>query len=182
MDQGKIIYTLISRDVTVLAEFADATGNFTQISRDVINRIDAYTSRKMRCAYNVLYSYSSYAYNDTIHFHIMVEAGLIFLCMADASFVKRRAYAFLIDIRNLFIQKFGSSWQSAIAYAMNAQFSRILADRAVAFIFTCTYYCRISSLRIPTATNFSPSNMRYYWLFSSDFLVRRSEDCANRIY
>lgn len=67
-------------------------------------------------------------YNDNIHFHIMVEryclillqlltfSGLIFLCMADASFVKRRAYAFLIDVRNLFLSKFGTSWQSAIAY------------------------------------------------------------------
>lgn len=48
--QGKIIYTLISRDVTVLTEFAEATGNFSVISREVINRIDAYTSRKMSYA------------------------------------------------------------------------------------------------------------------------------------
>jgi hypothetical protein len=35
----------------------------------------------------------------------MVDAGLIYLCMADAVFAKRRAYGYLIDIRNLFIGK-----------------------------------------------------------------------------
>lgn len=70
-------------------------------------------------------------YNNDIHFHIQVEQGLTFLCMADATFAKRRAYAFLVDIRGLFLSTFGDSWQHAIAHAMNAQFAKKLADRAV---------------------------------------------------
>jgi len=81
--------------------------------------LDAFTSRKV-----------SYEYNTDIHFHIQVEAGLVFLCMSDAIFAKRRAYAFLVDIRDLFLSKFGDSWQHALAYAMNAQFTKTLESRA----------------------------------------------------
>lgn len=51
--------------------------------------------------------------------------------MSDAIFAKRRAYAFLVDIRTAFLSKFGDAWQHAIAYAMNAQFAQTLASRAV---------------------------------------------------
>lgn len=35
----------------------------------------------------------------------MIEAGLIFLCMADNVFAARRAFAYLVDIRNLFLSE-----------------------------------------------------------------------------
>jgi hypothetical protein len=48
---------------------------------------------------------ASYSYDDSYHFHIMIEAGLIFLCMADHVFAARRAFAYLVDIRNLFLSE-----------------------------------------------------------------------------
>jgi len=51
--------------------------------------------------------------------------------MADASFAKRRAYSFLVDIKNMFLSQFGDSWQTAIALQFDNQFSRTLQRRAV---------------------------------------------------
>jgi len=103
----------------VLTEYAAARGNFIQVTRDLIKRVDPFTGRKM-----------SYSYDDRIHYHIMVEAGLIYLCMADANFQKRRAYSFLVDIKTLFISQFGDAWQTAIALQFDNQFARTLQRRA----------------------------------------------------
>jgi len=122
LNQGKLLFAAIGRGNVVLVEkFAqglDASSNMSQISLDIMARLDPFTSRKQ-----------SFSYSNDVHVHVMVDAGLIYLCMADAAFAKRRAYGFLIDIRNLFIGKFGDSWQYAIAYSMDAQFSRTLSDR-----------------------------------------------------
>jgi len=96
----------------------DPTSNISQVALDMLARLDPYMSRKQ-----------SFSYNNDVHVHVMVDAGLIYLCMSEALFAKRRAYAFLIDIRNLFIGKFGDSWQYAIAYSMEAQFARTLDER-----------------------------------------------------
>jgi len=112
-----ILYSLVSRGETVLSEhsMAGVKGNFATITLDVLKRIDPFTTRKM-----------SFSYDDKVHFHMMIEAGLVYLCMTDVNFAKRRAYAFLIDIRNTFITKFGEAWKNALALSMNAQFSRVL--------------------------------------------------------
>jgi vesicle-associated membrane protein 7 len=114
-----IIYALISRGDVVLTEYAAARGNFIQVTRDLIKRIDPFTTRKM-----------SYSYDDRIHYHIMVESGVIYLCMADSEFAKRRAYSFLVDVKNLFISQYGDTWQTAIALQFDNQFSRTLQRRA----------------------------------------------------
>jgi len=106
------------------AQGMDASSNMSQVSLDMLARLDPYTSRKQ-----------SFAYNNDVHVHVMVDAGLIYLCFADAVFAKRRAYAYLIDIRNLFLGKFGDAWQYAIAYSMDAQFSRIMDERMKYFTY-----------------------------------------------
>lgn len=126
LDKGIIIYTLIARGEVVLTEWSspERKGNFAQITRDILKRIDPYTTRKM-----------SYSYDDHTHYHIWVDAGLIYLVMAEAQFGKRRSYAFLADIRTLFLSKFGDSWQNAIGFGLNAQFCRTLEQRANFFSY-----------------------------------------------
>eukprot|EP01128_Nolandella_sp_AFSM9_P005693 TRINITY_DN2809_c0_g1_i1.p1 TRINITY_DN2809_c0_g1~~TRINITY_DN2809_c0_g1_i1.p1 ORF type:complete len:240 (-),score=66.94 TRINITY_DN2809_c0_g1_i1:218-904(-) len=114
-----ILYSLIGRGDVVLTEHAAATGNFVLVTRELIQRIDPYTDRKM-----------SYSYNDRIHYHILVEGGLIYLCMADSGFAKRRAYAYLLDVKGLFLTKYGDQWQNAIALQFDGQFSRTLKQRS----------------------------------------------------
>jgi len=117
-----IIYALISRGDVVLTEFSAARGNFIQVTRSLIKRVDPFTQRKM-----------SYSYDERIHYHILVDAGLIFLCMSDAEFAKRRAFSFLVDIKNLFVSQFGEAWQTAIALQFDNQFSRTLQRRSEYF-------------------------------------------------
>jgi vesicle-associated membrane protein 7 len=120
--EGKdaILYSLVARGDNVLTEcsMAGVKGNFQQITIDVLKRIDPFTSRKM-----------SFSYDDKVHFHLSIESGLIFLCMSDVNFAKRRAYSFLIDIRNTFLSKFGEDWKTALPLAFNAQFCRQLEQK-----------------------------------------------------
>lgn len=53
MDKGIIIYTLVARGEVVLTEWTtpDRKGNFAQITRDILKRIDPFTSRKMSYSY-----------------------------------------------------------------------------------------------------------------------------------
>jgi len=102
----------------------DKSSNMSQVALDMLARLDPYTSRKQ-----------SFSYNNDVHVHVMVDAGLIYLCFTDANFAKRRAYAYLIDIRNLFLGKFGDAWQYAIAYSLDGQFSRNMEERMNYFTY-----------------------------------------------
>jgi len=63
-----IIYALIARGDVVLTEYSAARGNFIQVTRDLIKRVDPFTARKM-----------SYSYDDRIHYHIMVRPSTVSL-------------------------------------------------------------------------------------------------------
>jgi len=117
-----ILYALVARGDIVLAEYSNARGNFVQVTRELLKRIDAFSDRKM-----------SYAYTEQIHYHILVEGGLTYLGMASHTFQKRRAFAFLLDVRQNFLTKFGETWKTAIALQFDNIFSRTLQQRAEFF-------------------------------------------------
>jgi len=52
--------------------------------------------------------------------------------MADHHFAVRRAFSFLVDIRNLFISEYAGKWETAIAHQMD-RFNKTLGDRASFF-------------------------------------------------
>jgi len=122
-DKGSILYTVVARGDAVLAEYAGATGNFPSITIDILKRLakDSFTSRK-----------ASYSYDASYHFHIMIESGLIFLCMADNVFAARRAFAYLVDIRNLFLSEYQGRWEYAVAHEMD-RFGKVIEQRATYF-------------------------------------------------
>jgi len=109
-----IIYSLVSRANTVLAEHAAASGNFIDVSRLILEKIAHTTSGKM-----------SYAY-DRHYFHYSASDGLIFLCMSDEQFPRRIAFAFLDDVKNRFLAVYKTSFKDALPFAMNEEFSRVL--------------------------------------------------------
>eukprot|EP01088_Endostelium_zonatum_P009195 TRINITY_DN223_c0_g1_i2.p1 TRINITY_DN223_c0_g1~~TRINITY_DN223_c0_g1_i2.p1 ORF type:complete len:219 (+),score=42.56 TRINITY_DN223_c0_g1_i2:275-931(+) len=111
-----IIYSLVSRGATVLAEHATADGNFIQVSRVILDKIQDQTGRM------------SYTY-DRHFFHYSAMDGLIILCMSDLDFQRRIAFAFLDDIRTRFVNEFGSSWRTAMPYGMNSSFSKELKQQ-----------------------------------------------------
>jgi hypothetical protein len=61
----------------------------------------------------------------------MVERGVTFLCLADEKQKRRMPFMFLEDVRSRFLQTYGDRAATAIAFAMNAEFARVLQERMV---------------------------------------------------
>jgi len=111
-----IIYSLIARGTTVLAEYTATSGNFTTVTRRILDKIPPNDSRM------------SYVYDRHL-FHCMVQDGLTYLCMADEEFGRRVPFTFLEDIKNRFKATYGDRGKTALAYGMNADFSRVLQNQ-----------------------------------------------------
>ena len=109
-----IIYSVVARGTVVLAEFSSARGNFDQVARKILEKIPTQTNSKM-----------SYVYERHI-FHYSVDDQIIYLCMADEEFGRRIPFTFLDDIKDRFRATYGDRGKTALAYAMNEDFSRVL--------------------------------------------------------
>eukprot|EP01086_Lenisia_limosa_P000392 TRINITY_DN106_c0_g1_i1.p1 TRINITY_DN106_c0_g1~~TRINITY_DN106_c0_g1_i1.p1 ORF type:complete len:251 (+),score=63.09 TRINITY_DN106_c0_g1_i1:129-881(+) len=106
-----IIYSLVARETTVLAEFTSTSGNFTTITRTLLSKID---QEKM-----------SYVY-DKHAFHHIIHDGMTFLCMADEAMGRNIPFAFLEDIKNRWVSTYSDQGKTAMSYAMNQDFPKIL--------------------------------------------------------
>lgn len=51
--------------------------------------------------------------------------------MTDEEFEQFRAFAFLNEVKNKFLQQFGIRWRNALAYSMQTAFSRTLSQLMV---------------------------------------------------
>lgn len=114
-----ILYGLVSRQKTVLAEYTttSATGNFPTVTRVLLSKIPTVDGRM------------TYVYDQHV-FHYIVEAGICYLCMSDELNKHRIPYAFLQDVKESFIKKFGhAAAMKAIAFSMNENFSKIIKER-----------------------------------------------------
>ncbi len=66
-------------------------------------------------------------------FHYVVERGITYLCLADEKQKRRIPFLFLEDVKGRFQQTYGDRAATAIAFAMNAEFARVLQERLVRF-------------------------------------------------
>jgi len=84
-------------------------------------------------------------------FHYVVERGIIYLCLADEKEKRRIPFLFLEEIKGKFQQSYGDRAATAIAFAMNADFARVLQERMVSinnntiYMQICCYYSRGTS-------------------------------------
>eukprot|EP00286_Rhodomonas_abbreviata_P017870 CAMPEP_0181323948 /NCGR_PEP_ID=MMETSP1101-20121128/20076_1 /TAXON_ID=46948 /ORGANISM="Rhodomonas abbreviata, Strain Caron Lab Isolate" /LENGTH=189 /DNA_ID=CAMNT_0023432047 /DNA_START=149 /DNA_END=715 /DNA_ORIENTATION=+ len=115
-----IVYALVVRETVILAEYAAGTGNFAFVTRKILEKMSQADTRV---------SYTS----DGYIFHIMVYDGLTYMCMAEEDFSRRAAFSFLEDIKKRFSMQFGDRGRTALAYAMNEEFARVLAKQMEAF-------------------------------------------------
>ncbi|KAG2521686.1 hypothetical protein JM16_006111 [Phytophthora kernoviae] len=104
-----IVYALVSREKTVLAEYTATSGNFPTVTRVLLAKIPSTDGRM------------SYVYDHHI-FHYIVEGGVTYLCMADDDLKRRVPFLFLEDMKNRFQATYGERALTAIAFAMNDQF------------------------------------------------------------
>lgn len=113
-DNMTILYALVARGTVVLAEFSAASGNSSTIARRILEKIPPGGDSRV--------SYSQ----DRHIFHIMKADGLTFLCMASDTFGRRIPFSYLEDIHMRFMKSYGKVASTALAYAMNDEFSRVL--------------------------------------------------------
>lgn len=111
-----IIYSVVARASVVLAEYSITSGNFTTIATRILGKIPLNDNKMSYVA-------------DRHIFHYIVEDGITYLCMADEEFGRRLPFAFLEDIKNRFKATYGDRGKTALAYGMNADFSRVLQNQ-----------------------------------------------------
>ncbi|KAJ9554780.1 hypothetical protein OSB04_009394, partial [Centaurea solstitialis] len=110
-----ILYALVARGTTVLAEFSAVTGNAGAIVRRILENLPPETESTRLC-----FSQDGYI------FHILRSDSLTFLCMANDTFGRRIPFSYLEDIQMRFMKNYGKVAPFAPAYGMNDEFSRVL--------------------------------------------------------
>ncbi|XP_071452865.1 vesicle-associated membrane protein 7 [Hetaerina americana] len=110
-----ILYSVIARGTVILAKHACRSGNFAEVTEQVIAMIDPDVGKST-------YSHGSYL------FHYLCEDRIIFLCISDDGFERTRAFLYLNEIKNRFNSTYGIRAQTALAYSMNTEFSMVLAN------------------------------------------------------
>mmetsp|Transcript_3648 Transcript_3648/g.9157 ORF Transcript_3648/g.9157 Transcript_3648/m.9157 type:complete len:196 (-) Transcript_3648:591-1178(-) len=117
---GSILYALVSRGAVVLAEYGsdktDAARAAPRISRRIVEKIPGGDNR-------VTYSQDRHLY------HILCENGIVYLAMAEESCGRRVPFGFLEDVKNRFHAQYGATARTALAYAYNTEFSRVLRQQ-----------------------------------------------------
>ncbi|KAL3898241.1 MAG: hypothetical protein SGCHY_002881 [Lobulomycetales sp.] len=111
-----LIFSVIARGSTVLAEYAASTGNFQEIAAHILEKIPKDDSK-------MTFVYERYL------FHYIKQNGVTYMCMAGDEFGRRIPFAFLEDVSTKFESAFGRDRiETAISYGLN-EFSKTLASR-----------------------------------------------------
>ncbi|XP_072963632.1 vesicle-associated membrane protein 711-like [Typha angustifolia] len=111
-----IQYSMVARGVVVLSEFNSGPSNASSIARQILEKVAAAASNDA----HVSYSQGRHV------FHVRRTDGITVLCMADETAGRRVPFFFLEDIHGRFVKTYGHACQTALAYAMNDEFSRVL--------------------------------------------------------
>uniref|UniRef100_M8BAU6 Vesicle-associated membrane protein 714 n=1 Tax=Aegilops tauschii TaxID=37682 RepID=M8BAU6_AEGTA len=111
-----IVYALVARGTVVLAEFAAVSGNAGAVARRILEKLPSEAEARLCFA------------QDRYIFHVLRSPadGLTFLCMANDTFGRRVPFIYLEDIQMRFMKNYGRVAHSALAYAMNDEFARVL--------------------------------------------------------
>ncbi|KAL1433777.1 hypothetical protein MTO96_012308 [Rhipicephalus appendiculatus] len=111
-----LLYCVVARGSTVLSRYASCAGNFSEVTEQILGKISPDVPK-------LTYSHGSYL------FHYILEDGITYLTITDDEFERVTAFQFLADIQGRFQASYGRQAHSALAYAMNSEFSRVLANQ-----------------------------------------------------
>jgi vesicle-associated membrane protein 7 len=112
-----MLYALVSRGPTILAEHASTAGNFASIAIQIIPKIN-----DVKCTFQ----------HDRYYFHTMTQDGCVFMVVAFQEFGRRIPFEFLTDVAAKFKLKYGSRAQTAESYALN-DFHSVLEQQMIFF-------------------------------------------------
>ncbi|XP_024895599.1 vesicle-associated membrane protein 7 isoform X2 [Pteropus alecto] len=109
-----ILFAVVARGTTILAKHAWCGGNFLEVTEQILAKIPSENNK-------LTYSHSNYL------FHYICQDRIVYLCITDDDFERSRAFNFLNEIKKRFQTTYGSRAQTALPYAMNSEFSSVLA-------------------------------------------------------
>ncbi|PIO39605.1 hypothetical protein AB205_0083060, partial [Aquarana catesbeiana] len=109
-----ILFSVVARGTTILAKHAWCGGNFLEVTEQVLAKIPSENNK-------LTYSHGSYL------FHYICQDRIIYLCITDDDFERSKAFSFLNEVKKRFQTTYGSRAQTALPYAMNSEFSSVLA-------------------------------------------------------
>lgn len=112
-----LIYTVICRgNDKVLCEFTRFQGNFHQISRSIIRKVDKNKRGRLR--------------QDQIYFHWVNENNITYMCMCENELSQDNVYAYLDEIKKLFTDTFSpQEIDSAMSYTLNDFFQNSIRGK-----------------------------------------------------
>ncbi|XP_026468958.1 vesicle-associated membrane protein 7-like [Ctenocephalides felis] len=112
-----ILYSVVFRGTTVLAKYASCTGNFAQVTEEIMVKIPAHDK--------LTFSHTNYL------FHYICKNRIIYMCLTNNKFERARAFLFLNEIKRRSLETI----ENAIAYIMiNSDFSKVLAAEMKHFL------------------------------------------------
>lgn len=111
-----IVYALVARKRTVLAEHTSSSGNFPTVTRVLLAKIPDQDGKM------------SYVYDQHV-FHYIVEGGMTFLCMASEETRRRITFSFLEDIIKTWRASYTAVEHSALAFSLNGEFGPVLQEK-----------------------------------------------------
>ncbi|KAI5154338.1 Vesicle-Associated Membrane Protein 7 [Manis pentadactyla] len=120
-----ILFAVVARGTTILAKHAWCGGNFLEVTEQILAKIPSENNK-------LTYSHGNYL------FHYICQDRIVYLCITDDDFERSRAFNFLNEIRKRFQTTYGSRAQTALPYAMNSEFSSVLAAQLVRYFSRCS--------------------------------------------
>ncbi|XP_065058360.1 vesicle-associated membrane protein 7-like [Rhopilema esculentum] len=111
-----LLYSVIARGTTVLAKYAACSGNFQEITEHILSKIGTEDSK-------MTYTHANYL------FHYIIEKQITYLCITDDDFERSKAFSFLSEVKKRFLRTYQARAQTALPYAMQSEFSRVLASQ-----------------------------------------------------
>ncbi|KFO19104.1 Vesicle-associated membrane protein 7 [Fukomys damarensis] len=109
-----ILFAVVARGTTILAKHAWCGGNFLEVTEQILAKIPSENNK-------LTYSHGNYL------FHYICQDRIVYLCITDDDFERSRAFNFLNEVKKRFQTTYGSRAQTALPYAMNSEFSSVLA-------------------------------------------------------
>jgi vesicle-associated membrane protein 7 len=115
----QILYTLVARQVNVLAEHQTPSVPFDlpTATRLVLQRIPSEDKKH------------TFEFDREFLFVCIVEDGITFLCLCHQNAEMRRVFGFLENIKTLFMTRFRQEAYTAHTFALNSSFAPTLEER-----------------------------------------------------
>lgn len=138
-----IFYAVVARGSVVLAKHASCPGNFAEVTEQILIKIQGDSK--------LTYSHGRY------RFHFICQQGITYLCITDdvssqkigyfcvvrnvtfKDFERSKSFGFLNEILKRFSNTYGQRAQTALPYAMNSDFSEVLASEMVKFLYKASF-------------------------------------------